>query len=79
LYIEYASQGDYAEAKKVGYKLPFSFIQRDWKNHSIEELKQAHQGIYELDYRIKNGGDESFLEHFYIQAMSAQFSTVSRP
>jgi hypothetical protein len=46
------------EAKKISYRLPFSFIQRDWKQVTLEELYQAHARIYEADWQIKNGALE---------------------
>jgi len=45
----------YAEAKKSFTRLPFSFIQKDWKKHTISSLTQAHDLIYQLDYRNKTG------------------------
>ena len=43
-----------AQAKTVGARLPFSYLQRDWKKSTRVELKQAHQSIYELDNASKN-------------------------
>lgn len=67
LFIECVKAGDKVEAKKISYKLPFSFIQRDYVKHSAIELKNAHQLLYDLDYRIKNSGDFVFLEKLYFQ------------
>lgn len=65
LFIQLSEQHNFAEAKRISYKLPFSFIQRDWKNVTARELKRAHDVLYQCDYGIKNGGDESVLEMFY--------------
>lgn len=58
------------EAKQLSYRLPFSFLQRDWKNLSAEELQRAHQFLYEGDHAFKNGASEFFLEVFYTSFLS---------
>lgn len=54
-FIEYMHQKKIAEAKKVAYRLPFSFIQKDWKMLDRTVLSNAHQVLYEIEYKIKNG------------------------
>lgn len=44
------------EAKKMSFRLPFSFMQKDWRLHSSSELKNAHNFVYAMDYKVKNGG-----------------------
>lgn len=66
LFIQLSEQHNFAEAKRISYKLPFSFIQRDWKKVTSDELKRAHDVLYQCDYAIKNGGDENVLEMFYV-------------
>ena len=53
------------EAKQLSYRLPFSFLQRDWKQLSLEELQRAHQFLYQGDHAFKSGASEFFLEVFY--------------
>lgn len=65
LFIQLSEQHNFAEAKRMSYKLPFSFIQRDWKKVTANELMRAHDVLYQCDYAIKNGGDEHVLEMFY--------------
>lgn len=48
----------FAQAKVVGTRLPFSFLNSDWKKHSKESLRQAHAMIYTLDNQMKNGGED---------------------
>lgn len=59
---------NYAQAKRIAYRLPFSFVQKDWKLVTVEELKRAHDHLYEIDWNIKNGLHAHF-EHFYLQFM----------
>ncbi len=49
------------DARKMAYRLPFSFIQKDWRNISLSKLLQAHSMLYQIEWRIKNGGSE---DHF---------------
>lgn len=62
-----------AEAKQMAYRLPFSFLQRDWKNVSESELQQAHDFLYAADFNIKNGASDLFLEVFFNNFFSKQF------
>ena len=57
-------------AKKFAYRLPFSFIQRDWKNYSPEQLSKAHQKLYDLDFNIKQGIDEQFLDLWIYESIT---------
>lgn len=64
-FVTYMRQGNRAQAQRVSYKLPFSFMQRDWKKYQPEMLKRAHDELYHLDYQFKNGGTPYALDLFY--------------
>jgi len=68
LFCSFMQAKNYAQAKRVSYRLPFSFVQKDWKLFSIEELKRAHDHLYVIDWNIKNGLTAHF-EHFYLHCM----------
>jgi len=72
-FIEFSEQGNFAEAKRISFKLPFSFMQRDWKQVTSLELKRAHDVLYQCDCAIKNGGDANVLELFYTDYMQRQY------
>jgi hypothetical protein len=72
-FIELSEQHNFAEAKRISFKLPFSFIQRDWKNVTVQELKRAHDVLYHCDCAIKNGGDPNVLELFYTDYLQRQY------
>lgn len=60
-----------AQAKIVSARLPFSFLQKDWKKVSLRELKNAHQWIYDLDRAYKNNietqaGIDLFYNKFFL-------------
>lgn len=53
------------DAKKIAYRLPFSFIQKDWRMYESHQLKDLHDRLYEVDFHLKNGGEPSALDAFY--------------
>lgn len=65
MYCELMQKKKYAEAKKAQYKLPFSLINRDWSSLKLSELRNAHQFLSTMDFRLKNGGSSVVLELFY--------------
>jgi len=60
----------FEQAKKIGIRLPFTFINRDWKLHNPAQLRQAHDDIYAIDYCLKNGGSSISLDLFYSKFLS---------
>lgn len=73
MYIDLMQQNKLIEAKKAQYKLPFSFINRDWKMHGLNELRDAHHCLATLDYQLKNGSSDIGLEYFYTQFFDNKF------
>jgi hypothetical protein len=64
----YLERQQIQQAKSFGYRLPFSFVQKDWKKSSLQELRKAHQAIYELDVANKNNIEtQAGIELFYIK------------
>lgn len=68
-FIEQAQKYGLAEAKKSTSRLPFTFIQTDWKHHSLRSLSAAHDALYTLDYTLKNSGGMYALELWYHASM----------
>lgn len=64
-YVMLTKSKQFGEAKKISNRLPFTFIQRDWKLHTAHNLKIAHQHLYEIDFALKNGASEGVLDAFY--------------
>lgn len=73
VYTDLMQQQKVAEAKKAQYKLPFSFINRDWSAYSLNELRDAHHCLATLDYQLKNGSSDIGLEYFYTQFFDSKF------
>lgn len=61
------------EAKKAVFRLPFSFMQKDWHTYSVAELMNAHNFLYSIDYRLKNGSGSFGLDLFYSKFLLNQF------
>jgi len=73
VYCDLMQQKKQIEAKRAQYKLPFSFINRDWAAYKLAELRNAHQFLSTLDFQLKNGFSEIGLEHFYTQFFDDKF------
>jgi len=69
-YVSLAHTAGTEEAKKGIYKLPFSFLNTDWRRYTPQSLVKAHNRLYELDYANKNGGGEYGLELWYHQFLA---------
>lgn len=69
----FLKQNNVSVAKSIGFRLPFTFMQRDWKKVTLKELKNAHQSIYELDLAYKNNvetqtGIDLFYSKFFLNS-----------
>jgi hypothetical protein len=74
----YLNQKNHAAAKSMSFRLPFTYLQKDWKKSSLTELKNAHQYIYELDLNAKSSVETTYsLDLFYSKFFSNEF-TVSQ-
>lgn len=60
-----------ADARKMAYRLPFSFIQKDWRTVSLSALRSAHSLLYDIEWRVKNGASEHHFELFFTTFFSA--------
>jgi len=71
--VKFLKKRDFAQAKSVSFRLPFSFLQRSWRKFSQLELQNAHEFIYSIDYSLKNGGKPFSLDLFYSRFLNNQF------
>lgn len=65
LYVSKAAQQNPIEAKKYVNRLPFSFMNKDWKRFPVSFLVKAHQELYLTDYMLKNSNNDYALELWY--------------
>ncbi len=72
--VKFLNQKNFVQAKKISFRLPFSFINKDWKNFSLKELEKEHQFIYNNDFKIKTGSTYCFLDLFYLNHFTNQYN-----
>jgi hypothetical protein len=53
-YIYYKEKGLINDAKRISYRLPFNFINKDWKVFKKEDFIIAQDNFYKIDCSIKN-------------------------
>lgn len=58
---------DQAALSGISAKLPFSFIERDYRLHDENKIVQFLHQLYEIDAGIKSGTSESSLAYWYLQ------------
>ncbi len=65
-YVSCMKSGRVADAKKIMYRLPYSFTQKLWKNYTVDPFIKGHEFLYKLDYDAKNGAiaQEAMLDLF---------------
>ncbi len=68
--VKLQQAGKLHDAKRVGYRLPFSFFKTTWRKVQPNALAQEHALLYQGDYAIKQGSSFPVLDYFF----SAHFS-----
>lgn len=67
-YAAAKKEGAITEAQRIAFRLPYSFVQRDWKLHQPWALWQLHDQLIHYDAHFKMGGDprafEAVLHHY---------------
>lgn len=64
--VKYLGCNDFVQAKRASTRLPYSFINRDWKKYSPEKLAQYYQCLYNIDSAYKRGSLFCLLDLFYL-------------
>ncbi len=72
-YIMFARKKQHGDAKQISFRLPFTFLQKDWRSYSVRELKNAHQFVYTTDYNLKHGASTMALDLFFSKFFCNQF------
>lgn len=56
-------------------RLPFSFLQRDWRRYEPRELTAAHAALYTIDFSLKNGKTDFYaIELFVLKFVTGGFT-----
>lgn len=70
-YIALMQDQNTVEAKRIAYRLPFSFIQKDWHKVTLPELQKAHDLLYTMDHNNKNSLGIYGFELIFAQFLNA--------
>lgn len=72
-FIKKANREGVLAAKKLGLKLPFSFINKTWQFYNTEFIKNAYNYLYKIDYLSKNGVGKYGLELWFYKFLTKEF------
>lgn len=64
--ILFLNQKNFVKAKQISYGLPFSFINKDFKNFRLVDLTYLYESLYDIDFAIKKGSEFYSLDLFYL-------------
>lgn len=71
-FVIYQKKGDFKLAKQVSFRLPFDFIKTGWRYIDPMILKESHDFLYQVDFQLKNGGSDLWLELFLNRFFAAK-------
>jgi hypothetical protein len=66
IFIYKAEKGQFIQAKRSAYRLPFTFINKDWKAYKFTYIQRMHDRIYSIDYVNKNTKDTLYALELWI-------------
>lgn len=58
------------DIKRISARLPYSFLKRDYKRWSLNQLLYAHQVITQVELDLKSGASSWQLDTFYMKAIT---------
>jgi|SaaInlLV_10m_DNA_2_1039722.scaffolds.fasta_scaffold00047_42 hypothetical protein len=71
--VKFLHQNKINEAKRISFKLPFSFLNSSWRNCSLKELINACGFVYNIDYALKRGSTFYSLDLFFCNYFQGVF------
>jgi hypothetical protein len=60
------------KAAMMTNRLPFSFVQRDWKKYSLNQIATAHTSLLKIDFQLKNGATSIQVETWLLKWLNAK-------
>jgi hypothetical protein len=72
--LRFLAEKNFVHAKKIGFRLPYAFMNRDWQKSSAKELANAYKFLYHLDYALKTGSTFCSLDLFYAKYFTGEFA-----
>lgn len=74
--IQLLQAKDFVQAKRASFRLPYSFINRDWQKTSLAELTKVYENLYSLDFALKKGSNFTALDVLYSNYFNGKFAGV---
>lgn len=68
--IKFLKNKEFAQAKRMSYRLPYSYVDRHWRRMSLDHLSSLSDQLYGIDFALKRGAlfpgvlDVVFCKHF---------------
>jgi hypothetical protein len=72
--IGYLTNKNFVAAKRMSFRLPYSFMNRDWQKTHTKELARAYEFLYHMDYALKTGSTFCALDLFYLNYFIGKFA-----
>ncbi len=63
--VSFLKKQDFINAKRMSFRLPYSFINIHWKKFSQQELSNFYQDMYLIDAKIKRGCSSNAAMSFF--------------
>ncbi len=64
---KFLQEKQFGKAKQMSFRLPFTFMKRDWKLCSLPYLSNLYEELYAIDFAIKKGSTFYSLDLFYFK------------
>jgi len=65
--VQFLTKKDFVAAKRMSFRLPYSFVNRDWKKAKAAELSKFYERLYSIDFAIKQGSTFYSLDFLYFE------------
>jgi hypothetical protein len=75
---KFLKENNFAKAKSLSFRLPFSFLKNDWKTFSLNELANAYEFLYTSDFKLKTGSTICSLDMFFLNHFLGNFTEKGR-
>ena len=72
--VKYLKQKDFTAARSLSFRLPYSFINKDWKKAELPSLQLCYQFLYNYDFALKTGSTFCALDLFYLNYFTNNFT-----
>ena len=74
---QFMQQKQFVYAKKMSFRLPYSFINKDWQRVQVDELVRGYEFLYQIDYAIKTGSTFCSQDLFFAHYFAGMFAKES--